>query len=68
MSQPAMDPTAFSEMKSMMGDAFKDVVQMCLQTLPEQMQAIETAIESRDADTLFNVSHKLKSSCGSIGA
>jgi HPt (histidine-containing phosphotransfer) domain-containing protein len=68
MPQPAMDTAAFTEMKSIMGDAFREVVQMCLQTLPEQLEAIESAIETRDSEALFNVCHKLKSSSGSIGA
>lgn len=68
MSQTAVDNKAFNEMKAMMGDAFKDIVELCLQTMPEQLEAIESAIEKQDADALFNVCHKLKSSCGSIGA
>jgi HPt (histidine-containing phosphotransfer) domain-containing protein len=68
MSQPALDNAAFNEMKAMMGDAFRDVVEMCLQTLPDQLEAIESAINQQDAEALFNVCHKLKSSSGSIGA
>ena len=41
---------------------------MCLQSLPEQLSQIENAIQTQNADTLFTVSHKMKSSCGSIGA
>jgi len=68
MSQTAMDATAFSEMKELMGDNFKDIIALCLQTLPEQLNDIEVAIQDNDAETLFNVSHKMKSACGSIGA
>jgi len=68
MSQTAMDAAAFTEMKELMGDTFKDIIAMCLQSLPEQLSEIETAINDQDADILFNLAHKMKSSCGSIGA
>jgi len=68
MSQTAMDAAAFTEMKELMGDSFKEIVSLCLQSLPEQLTEIETAIKDNNADTLFTVSHKMKSSCGSIGA
>ena len=68
MSQPAVDANAFAEMKELMGDDFKDIVSMCLQSLPEQLSHIERAIKIQNVDTLFTMSHKMKSSCGSIGA
>ncbi len=68
MPQTAMDASAFSEMKELMGDTFKEVLNLCIQTLPEQLSAIEEAIESKNADALFNISHMMKSSSGSIGA
>jgi HPt (histidine-containing phosphotransfer) domain-containing protein len=68
MSQTAMDAAAFSEMKELMGDSFKDIISLCLQALPEQLNDIENAIANNNAETLFNVSHKMKSACGSIGA
>ena len=68
MSQPAVDANAFAEMKELMGDDFKDIVSMCLQSLPEQLNHIERAIKTQNVDTLFTISHKMKSSCGSIGA
>jgi len=68
MSQPAVDANAFAEMKELMGDDFKDIVSMCLQSLPEQLSHIERAIKTQNVDTLFTMSHKMKSSCGSIGA
>jgi len=68
MSQPAMDANAFAEMKELMGDTFKEVVSLCAQSLPEQLSNIERAIKNQNAETLFSISHKMKSSCGSIGA
>jgi HPt (histidine-containing phosphotransfer) domain-containing protein len=63
-----MDAAAFSEMKELMGDTFYDVINLCLQSLPQQLQDIEDAIAKKDAASLFNLSHKMKSACGSIGA
>jgi len=68
MSQTSMDASAFSEMKELMGDTFKDVISLCLQSLPQQLEEIEQAIAKGNAESLFNVSHKMKSACGSIGA
>lgn len=68
MSQAAMDAGAFAEMKEMMGETFNDIITLCLQSLPEQLNDIETAIKNNDAESLFDVSHKMKSACGSIGA
>ena len=68
MSQTAMDNAAFTEMKELMGDTFKDVISLCLKTLPEQLNQIETALGNNDPESLFNTSHKMKSACGSIGA
>ena len=68
MSQTAINAAAFKEMKELMGDAFKDIIAMCLQSLPEQLTEIEMAIKNQDANTLFHIAHKMKSSCGSIGA
>lgn len=63
-----MNASAFSEMKELMGDTFKEVLTLCIETLPEQLSAIEDAIENKNAESLFNISHKMKSSSGSIGA
>ncbi len=68
MSQTAMDAAAFTEMKELMGESFNEVISMCLQSLPAQLAEIESAIKDNNVATLFSVSHKMKSSCGSIGA
>lgn len=68
MSQAAMDASAFTEMKELMGDTFKDILSLCIETLPDQLNAIEEAIDNNNAESLFNISHKMKSSSGSIGA
>ena len=68
MSQAAMDAGAFAEMKEMMGENFSDIVSLCLQSLPDQINGIESAINETNAEQLFNIAHKMKSASGSIGA
>jgi HPt (histidine-containing phosphotransfer) domain-containing protein len=68
MTQPALDAGAFAEMKEIMGDSFKEVISMCLESLPQQSEQLSLAITENNADDLFNVAHRMKSSCGSIGA
>jgi HPt (histidine-containing phosphotransfer) domain-containing protein len=68
MSTTAMDAAAFTEMKELMGEAFLDIISLCLQDLPEQSMLLETAISNNDANQIFNIAHRLKSSCGTIGA
>jgi len=68
MSQDAMDLTAFAEMKEIMGNSFADIISMCLQSLPEQNIKLAEAIDEDDSQKIFNIAHRLKSSCSSIGA
>lgn len=68
MPKPAMDASAFIEMKELMGDTFIDIISLCLQDLPQQAISLETAISNNDATQVFNIAHRLKSSCSTIGA
>ncbi len=68
MSPVAINAQAFSEMKELMGDSFVDIISICLETLPEQNEKLAIAIEADDAEQVFNIAHRLKSSCGTIGA
>ena len=68
MTKTAMDTAALTEIKDLMGDSFNDVISMCLQDLPEQSTLLKTAISNNDAKQVFNIAHRLKSTCGTIGA
>ena len=68
MSQAAMDLNAFAEMKELMGETFSEIISMCLESLPEQNDKLALAISNNDPEQIFNIAHRLKSSCGSIGA
>ena len=68
MSQTAINAEAFSEMKEIMGDSFSEVIDICLQALPEQNDKLALAIKDEDPEQIFNIAHRLKSTCGTIGA
>ncbi len=68
MSQAAINAQAFTEMKELMGDTFGEIISVCLETLPEQNEKLALAIETDDAEQVFNIAHRLKSTCGTIGA
>ena len=68
MSQAAINAQAFSEMKELMGDTFGEIISVCLETLPEQNEKLALAIKADNAEQVFNIAHRLKSTCGTIGA
>ncbi len=68
MSQASINIQAFSEMKELMGETFGEIISVCLETLPEQNEKLALAIEADDAEQVFNIAHRLKSTCGTIGA
>jgi HPt (histidine-containing phosphotransfer) domain-containing protein len=68
MSQAAINAQAFTEMKELMGDTFGEIISVCLEALPEQNEKLALAIETVDAEQVFNIAHRLKSTCGTIGA
>lgn len=68
MPQPAIDTATFAEIKALMGDTFNDVLSLTLEALPQQLELLEQAINNKDAEQIFNVAHRIKSSSGTIGA
>jgi HPt (histidine-containing phosphotransfer) domain-containing protein len=68
MTQTAMDTSILAEVKEIMGDDFNEVVKLVIDSLPEQLNILESAIENNNAELLNKVSHKMKGSSGSIGA
>lgn len=68
MQKHAMDADAFAEIKELMGDSFNDVITMTLETLPEQLEQLQSAITNKDAENIFSTAHRIKSSTSTIGA
>ena len=66
--EPALNMDSLAALRDLMGDGLDDVLRTFVDYMPEQIDSLNSAIDARDAETVFNVAHKMKSSCGSIGA
>lgn len=64
----AIKVEALDELRSLMGDSLDDVLQTYIDYIPGQLEELGQAISNDDADTVFNLAHKMKSSSSSIGA
>ncbi len=63
-----MDLDAFEQMKEIMGEVLDDLIRTFLDFMPEQIQALELALQDNNAEQVFAVAHRIKSSSSSIGA
>lgn len=63
-----MDMRAYNEMKSVMGDVLKELIETFLEYMPGQLDDLNNAIDKNDAELVFSVAHRIKSSSNSIGA
>ena len=68
MDTPTLDMQAYAELKSIMGDTLNEVIKMFLDNMPELIVALDTHIQNDAAAQVFETAHRIKSSCGSIGA
>ena len=68
METPTLDMQAYAELKSIMGDTFIELITMFLQNIPELLVTLDTEIKNVNALQVFEIAHRIKSSCGSIGA
>ena len=68
METPTLDMQAYAELKSIMGATLNEVIAMFLQNIPELLVALDTEIANKNAAQVFQIAHRIKSSCGSIGA
>ncbi|KAB2935776.1 MAG: Hpt domain-containing protein [Candidatus Contendobacter sp.] len=67
-SLPLLDDEAITELRDIMEDEFAELLNAFLNDLPAQIARLQTVATQGDADELYQIAHKLKSSCGSIGA
>ncbi len=68
---PVLDERVLDELVATTGDDasfVRELVQTFLAETPEQMQAIDAAVEADDADALVRPAHTLKSSSATVGA
>lgn len=66
--EEAIKMDALSELRNLMGDSLDDVLQTYIDYIPGQIEELDRAIDNDDADSVFNLAHKMKSSSSSIGA
>ena len=68
MKLPLIDHEVFAELQDIMEDGFADLVNHFLDDLPVQLEHLRGAVQERVADDIFRAAHKLKTSCGNLGA
>ncbi|MBD2360393.1 PAS domain S-box protein [Anabaena minutissima FACHB-250] len=67
----AIDTKILQELRNMLcgeAGAFAELIECYLTEAPKLIQNISVAITTKDAQAIWNISHKLKSSSGSVGA
>ncbi len=65
---PLLDAEIIAELREVMEEGFTDLVMMFLNDLPLQLDQLNLAIAQSNAENLYQIAHRLKSSCGSLGA
>ena len=68
MELNAMDMRAYNEMKGVMGEVLKELIETFIDYMPGQLNDLNTAIVKDDAELVFGIAHRIKSSSNSIGA
>ena len=64
----ALNMDALDELRNLMGDALNEVLQTFVDYVPGQIDELSQAVSNDDAEGVFNLAHKMKSSSSSIGA
>lgn len=67
MSDP-VDTENLSQLKTLIGEDLKDILQTFLEIAPETLNGIKVAIIEEDANALRHQAHTLKGSSANIGA
>ncbi len=68
MTQNSMDLRAYTEVKNIMGEVLQELIDTFIEYMPEQIENLETAIRDNDAEHIFSIAHRIKSSSNSLGA
>ena len=66
--EEAIKMDALNELRNLMGDSLDDVLQTYIDYIPGQIDELSKAVANDDAENVFNLAHKMKSSSSSIGA
>ncbi|MCB1777268.1 MAG: Hpt domain-containing protein [Candidatus Competibacteraceae bacterium] len=65
---PLIDHEVLAELQDIMEDGFADLVNHFLDDLPVQLEQLRRAAQENAAKDIFLTAHKLKASCGNLGA
>ena len=68
MNESPLDFDAYNEMKSIMEEVLPELLSTFLEYMPGQLKDLNQAIDDNNADLLFGIAHRMKSSCNSLGA
>jgi len=66
--EQAINTEALDELRSLMGDSLHEVLQTFIDYVPDQINELSKAVINNDAESVFNIAHRMKSSSSSIGA
>lgn len=66
--EEAIKMDTLNELRSLMGDSINEVLQTFIDFVPGQIDELGRAISNEDAESVFNIAHRMKSSSSSIGA
>ena len=66
--EEAINSEALDELRSLMGESLDEVLQTFIEYVPDQINELSKAVVNDDAESVFNLAHKMKSSSSSIGA
>jgi len=71
-SDTRFDPSVFDKFRRIQqadkGDLINEIITSYLENAPEQIQAIEKAINEKDTETVWKASHRMKSANATVGA
>ena len=65
---PLLDAEIIAELREIMEEGFSDLITMFLSDLPLQLDRLHIAIAQDNAEDIYQIAYRLKSSCGSLGA
>lgn len=68
MLQNPLDFRAYSEMKEIMEEVLPELLKTFNGYMPDLLKDLNQAIAENNPDLLFGISHRMKSSCNSLGA
>lgn len=65
---PLLDAEIIAELREIMEEGFTGLMTMFLDDAPLQLDRLRIAVTQKDAEAVYQIAHRLKSSCGSLGA